>query len=318
MEWLILCLLVPAIVVPLVLLWGFAGCTFDPQTKAGAPVGLGATPKIDAIKLDWQPAGMNGGPFAIHRAKLPQSLELLGTATEPTFEDPTDVVPPAPLERGVTYRYQVFDTGGDVDSDGSDTVDARPLAFAANVTDDQPLEGFCLITRIPAAQLKNSGEQVKIRVRGAASGNLTINRVFISQPAAVGDAWDSLPVGSPGGVGLTKVVDIDLGDPPVTLLPPNAAEPNRNAKTLGPVVYTIPAAPRDLLIAFDISAAPGQGNVRSVAIAGLGFVHYFLAATQQAKEADRFPNAANPGLTFQTGLNRHYLVEAIEVLGLGE
>jgi hypothetical protein len=188
------------------------------------------------------------------------------------------------------------------------------LAFKTVLVDDQAnLEGFCLVQRIASSQLKNSGTKVTITLRGSSAGQLTLDRVYISQPdpAPGKDRWDSLPPGSPGG--LTKVVD---NDPPVVLSPPDAADPNRNAKTLGPVAYGLDSS-KDLLVAFDISAAPGQGNVRSVLLPGTGTEHYYRAATEppgQAARADRSPAAGLPPPGFTTGADRLYLVEQIEVL----
>src|SRR5262245_58317351 len=67
MEWLILCLAVPAIVVPVVLLWGFVGCDLvfklDAPPEVMAPVNLVATPRSGtALSLTWQ----NTDPNAVH------------------------------------------------------------------------------------------------------------------------------------------------------------------------------------------------------------------------------------------------------------
>jgi hypothetical protein len=173
------------------------------------------------------------------------------------------------------------------------------------LTTDQPgLEGFCLIQRISIAQLgifptllNNIGTTVKLTVRGSTAGNLTINRIYISQVAASGDPWDS-------AADITTVVDIDQGDPAVVL-------PANTPRVLGPINYALDRT-QDLLIAFDISAT--AGNVRSVLLPGTGTEHYFRAATEQASAQNRFPDPANPLLTYGTGPDRHYLVEKIEVL----
>ena len=54
MEWLVLLLVVPAILVPIVLLYGFAGCEFEPRQALGVP-DVTATPKnVDHITVSWQ------------------------------------------------------------------------------------------------------------------------------------------------------------------------------------------------------------------------------------------------------------------------
>jgi hypothetical protein len=74
MEWFILRLLVPAIVVPVVLLWGFAGCDFvfklDPRPSGlSEPEGLAATPiSVTEISLTWSSANIDAA-FEIQRAK---------------------------------------------------------------------------------------------------------------------------------------------------------------------------------------------------------------------------------------------------------
>ena len=61
MDWLVLLLLVPAIVVPIVLLFGFAGCSSHPQRVASAPTIVSAIP-LDAISVELQWTDSNGVP----------------------------------------------------------------------------------------------------------------------------------------------------------------------------------------------------------------------------------------------------------------
>jgi hypothetical protein len=91
------------------------------------------------------------------------------------------------------------------------------------------------------------------------------------------------------------------------LVPQNTSVPVNLAST-----YTIPDPPEDLLIAFDISSNSGQGRVRHAPLAGL--LTYQRDATQQASQADRFPNSADPTLTYNTLSNKLFLLEKIEVL----
>ena len=53
-EWLLLLLLVPAIVVPVVLLFGFAGCGFEGYVPLSAPIiesAIGTS--VSSIRLTW-------------------------------------------------------------------------------------------------------------------------------------------------------------------------------------------------------------------------------------------------------------------------
>jgi hypothetical protein len=181
------------------------------------------------------------------------------------------------------------------------------VAFSAAPTGNQPgLEGYCLIQKISKILLKNSGTKVTITLRGPSAGSLTINRIYISQ-VGPGKLYDS-------AADSQRVVDKDAGQLPVVLPEIPSADPDPNAKKLGPIVYTIPDPPKDLLIAFDISATPGQGNVSSVLLPGTGTEHYFRAATEQASKRERSPAPGLPLPGFTTGLDRLYLVEKIEVL----
>src|SRR5437773_891968 len=84
MDWLILILGVPAILIPLVLLFGFAGCTAqapvlgeqvsDPSNESlatvfpAAPVNLVATPvSVNQIDLSWTNASATATEFSLER-----------------------------------------------------------------------------------------------------------------------------------------------------------------------------------------------------------------------------------------------------------
>jgi hypothetical protein len=393
MDWLILVLVTPLIIVAVVLLYGFAGCLPDLAplaTPLQAPTDLHATAAdTSLVKLVWQDNSGGTTKFKVVRDEAGSSAtktyeDLIGTtfndtvdlqegtsyfytvrATLPGIESgpsnqdaattfpaaPSDVVAtPQDVNRidlnwtnnsnkadkfiihdvsgesvtetkipkgsampraltvaeGSAHEFRVFASvvgnqenvpQPEVRSDSSDPVTAKPLAFKAVLTTDQAgLEGYCLIQRITSAQLKNSGPKVKITLRGSTAGSLTIDRIYISQVAASGNPWDS-------AADLTKVVDKDQGDQALVL-------PANTPKTLEPINYGW-IEPKDLLIAFDISAA-AEGNVRNVLLPEA--VVYFRAATQQASVQNRYPDPANPLLTYDTRQGTHYLVEKIEVL----
>src|SRR5207237_10741020 len=104
------------------------------------------------------------------------------------------------------YEYRVFaivengfvETGQqDLFSAPSNVAKTKPLAFQANPTVEQTvsLASFCLVQRIPSALLKNDGTQLRLTVRSSANGSVIIDKLYISQPAAGGDPYDSLASG---------------------------------------------------------------------------------------------------------------------------
>jgi hypothetical protein len=194
MEWLTLLLLVPAIVVPVMLLAGFAGC------------------------------------------------DLVFPLDAPTFEQ----------------------------------------TFAAALTDLDALRGRCLVQRIEAVRLSNSGSRVQITLQALAE-SVVIDRILISQPAASGDPYDSAD----------DLTDVTTA---VTLVQPNSS------LTLPAVDYNLDRT-KPLLIAMDISNSSGalpflQGVPATDAVA-------FFNLGAEAATKDR-----SPGYTSRP---RIYLVERIDV-----
>jgi len=306
MEWFVLLLLVPTIVVPVVLLWGFAGCNlvFEAEPDIPAPQNLRAIPiSVSEISLTWISMSANL-IFEIHRATDGNPLEFLAAVSSPPFVDPPNFGNPTPLEPGVTYNYQVFAVDGDSKSLGSEVVRARPLAFHFDLSTlngtNQGASGDCIVQQISSNLLKNWGTVVRLHVRGSTSEDLTINGIYISRVAGAGvptnpnpDAYDS--------------------DADITLIALGVFVPANNSISVDlPSPYTIPAPPEDLLIAFDISSIAGQGRVREAPLSGAAA--FTRNATQQASMPDRFPNPADPMLTYTALPNRIYLVEKIEVL----
>ena len=160
------------------------------------------------------------------------------------------------------------------------------VAFTGTLTDDAPdHEGFCGVQRLSRKLLTAGGTQVRLVLRGATKGSLTLDRVTISQAAATGDPFDS-------AADLTDVASNVIIPPntPVTV-PPN-----------GPVNYTLDPN-NDLLVAFDISNTTGEGNVR-VAVGTLpGGDAFSKPRTAEAGRRDRggttgYPNHAADSLAF--------------------
>lgn len=274
-------------------------------TFPAAPSNVVATPQdVNRIDLSWTNNSTKAGQVIIVDK---QSSPIVSVA-EPKIPKGSPMPFPFPVLEKSAHEFQVlaFVTGfqesipQEVRSLPSASVKAKPLVLKAILADDMlNLRGRCLVQRIPKEQLKNMGTQVKITVRGSTAGSLIINRIYISQPAASppGDLWDP-------HTDLAKILNIDLDGAAAAVVLP-AATPAAS-KTLGPIAYNLDAT-KDLLIAFDISNAPGQGDGSSVGLTGA--VAYHKVATEDAAKADR-----ELGYTTTQGQNKLYLVEKIEAL----
>jgi len=313
MDWLILILGVPAILIPLVLLFGFAGClhsaafcTDDLDCPRGTECGpdgsclpLGeANPPLfppqnlvaralddHSVALTWTSADPAGTVFQIERMEDDGvRFEALG---------PDDLADPSPTgatdtscSEGVTYLYRVLADGEVSAASNIASATTFTVAFTGTLTDDAPdHEGFCGVQRLSRKLLTAGGTQVRIVLRGSTKGSLTLDRVTISQAAATGDPFDSA----------ADLTDVALN----VIIPPNTAvtvPPN------GPVNYTLDPT-IDLLVAFDISNTAGEGNAR-VAVGTLpGGDAFSKPRTAEAGRRDRggttgYPNHAADSLAF--------------------
>jgi hypothetical protein len=258
-------------------------------------VNLVATPKsFDQIDLSWTNASTIATAFSLeHRVPGGTFSEIVpGPGSSNTFSHTN-------LIEGTTHEYRVFaivvggvenDVVQDVKSAASTIASATTftVAFAAPpgtlTTDQGGLEGFCGVQRLSSTLLAAGGTQVSILMRGSTTGSLTLDRVTISQPAATGDPYDAAP----------DLTDVASG----VTIPPNTVV------TVGPANYTLYPT-KDLLVAFDISNTPGEGNVRFGALTG----------------SDSFasPNTAEAGVQDRTtgysaAANTLSLIEKIVVL----
>jgi hypothetical protein len=189
------------------------------------------------------------------------------------------------LVEGSAHEYRVFafvseDNGGvendvpqDVKSPPSRIVSARTLAFTAvftappgTLTVESDASGFCVVQRLSQALLARGGTphtQVRIVLRGPATGSLTIDRVTISQPdpTAGADPWQPAP-------DLTDVAGVNVPpNTPVTI--------QATPVTVGPVSYALDPT-QDLLVAFDIRS----GNILFGGLTGAFF--FSNSATAEA------------------------------------
>jgi hypothetical protein len=149
-------------------------------------------------------------------------------------------------------------------------------------TDRNGHEGYCVVQRLASTLLIQGGTQVRMTLRGSTTGSLTLDRVTISQVAASGDPYDS-------------ALDLVTVATAVTLAP-------NIPQTVGPVSYVLDPT-KDLLIAFDVSASSGQGNLRNGQLAG---ADSFTKHASEAAVPDRAPGYASNSSNL-------YLIDQIEV-----
>jgi hypothetical protein len=244
-EWLILLLLVPAIVGPVVLLVGFAGCPFAQGSAGSGPptieaaVGLGA----NTIALIWFFNDAAAITFDIERTNPDNSTTPIPNVPASPFDD-TGLAP------STIYKYRVCANFSDgTQSDWSSSVFGTTLgqlAFQETLsTDEDGWEGWTLVQRIEAIRLTASGTQVKIIVQASSDSDASIDRIYISQPDPAGgaDPYDS-------AADLTAVYD-----PPI---PTPLVVPANTFLNLPAVQYNLDQS-QPLLIAFDFSVSPGSG-----------------------------------------------------------
>jgi len=270
-----------------------------------APAGLAARPvSINQIDLQWTNVSRHATRFSLERRDPGGTFAEIfsGDVATNSYSDPS-------LAEGTQYDYQVFalvarEDGGvehnvrqNVKSAPSATVSATTLAFTAaftappgTLTTDQPgNEGICLVQRLSPTLLAAGGTQVRITLRGSTAGSLTLDKIAISQvsTAAGSDPYDPAP---------DRIDVAGVTIPAGTLV------------TVGPVNYTLDNT-KDLLVAFDISNTPGEGNLRQGALTG---ADSFASpppppTTAEAGVPDRTTGyVSTPGILF--------LVEKIEVL----
>jgi hypothetical protein len=219
-EWLILLLLIPAIVVPIIMLVGFAGCAegdrvdLDPRTGqtgvqefAAQPIIVSAVGKsVSIITLKWTyDNDLAETKFEIERTRLvpPNVIEppiFVEVSYPYEVDDPPSVDDP-PLFPSTSYLYRV--RAGDKNaphSEWSDYFPAFTLSFETTfdahsdlTLDEEGWEGRCLVQRIEPARLMLSGTQVMLTLRASSTNGASIDRIYMSQPASGGEEWQPGP-----------------------------------------------------------------------------------------------------------------------------
>jgi hypothetical protein len=110
-------------------------------------------------------------------------------------------------------------------------------SFEAVLADERQRRSRTIIQRIEPTRLFKSGSQVRLTIQRPAGEDLIIDRLFISQAADAGDAYDAAP-------DLTAVISMPM------LV---SADPGNALLELPPVQYQFDHT-RPLLLAFDIGA----------------------------------------------------------------
>lgn len=262
MDWLILTVAVPTIVIPVVLLWGFSGCSIiynpdnlpDPQPPA-KPVGLTATAvALDRVRLTWQylqppPESVT---FQVQRSGGNPLLPQPPPTADVTQDD-------TGLDEGTLYLYQVvaIRDSDQVPSEPSDPAAATTLSFQSILTTanlpPNPQGGVdnandTIVQRINGAAL--GGSFVRITLRGVVNETTVLTRVTVSTavPAGAVQPWDSVDQPVPVTFAGAAAVNISGGGTAVS------------DRISFPVTQG-----QDLLVAFDVAAASGRILRRSLA-----------------------------------------------------
>jgi hypothetical protein len=316
MEWFTLAVLVPAVLVPIVLLWGFSGCgeflDVGPIVHVD-PLDLQlAASDVGAVTLTWRSPDLATFEYHLFRTlegqPLPPTPFRKVSAAELTVTD-------RGLTEGTTFFYQVkaVNNSGTTlrESHIRDVTTYRTLfgpelpgytGVTADQGTDQPdLHGFCFVVRIPvsAAPPPKPWTKVRLTIRGSTQGKLTLDRITISSsadvnpglPPAQREAWNA----NSDLRGVATNVALPAGD--------------RQAFT---IEFSVQAA-RDVLVAFDLTKTTGEANARYGPIGPAGTKRSYF----------KRPGADGAAIARAVNQNRdsdysespaHYFVERIEVV----
>jgi len=303
-EWLTLLLLVPTVVVPVVLLVGFAGCDRvfglqhinTPPPVPVVPVIVSAVGESGTvITLTWIYSG-SAAEFEFERMKLPErTRETFPAAASPHHDDNKG----QGLEPGTDYLYRVRAIGSDGEASEWSSPEPNILGttlpfettFAwtpdeqARSRDAPGFQGGSIVQRIEAVTLTRSGTRVKLTLRASSVGNASIESIYISKPdpAPGKDPYDS---------------DSDL-----TLVSSAVVVPANNSLPLPAISYQLDAE-QPLLIAIDFSATLPSDIKIVDTVLGTEASAYYKVPAAEAATRDR---------TGFTLVDKMFIVEKIEV-----
>jgi hypothetical protein len=311
MSWFLLLFFIPLVVVPVVLLFGFAGCAqiadlgeaTDPPL---APSHLVAkTAGASRISLHWTDNSGGTANFVVDRTTIAadgsSSLSQVGGELPGTFFVDTG------LAEGTTFLYEVKAVNpGHPPSVGSNYATATTfrttqpptwntafevqLLTNVELLETKSLAKSSMVQRIDNAHLNFGGTKVRITLRGSTQSDLVIDNVSIAPAGSidVGNPWDSIE---------DPLEVLAAGSAAITL-------PANIAKTLDPRDYALDPN-KDLLIAFDINDAGGGARKADMPGSSLFFRPGIRGeAMKKGKRA----------LDYNTEANQVFLVEKIEVM----
>lgn len=251
-----------------------ARCTMPPAPPI-APVATAAD--LDRIDLKWTNASTRANRFKVlHRAPGGAFAEI-AVVNGTTFSH-------LGLLEGSAHEYQIVAiVSGFDDSNPKDVLSGASVAtsgttlswktcFASPLTPPVALglAGFCVVQRINAASLTQSGQFARVTLRGLPAAVTRLSAVTISSavPVAQVQAWDSL----------TPPLSLTFGGSPSVTLQ------NGQPATSDKVKFKITAGSLpDLAIAFNVAA--NSQNLLSAAANGLRY--YSKAAAAEATAQDR-------------------------------
>ncbi len=316
MEWFILLALVPAIVAPVVVLYGFAGCEFKAQdgvlSPPADPTNVRVLSKdLDRITIAWDYLDSPPLPVTFEVEITDLNTDPPDQTSEPGIPQATPEFPHTGLQEGKVFEYRVRAVQ-EFETKESNWVPDPPLRAATlsfqlafeepgliNGGNDGGNGGACTVQRIEAnpARLLRSGSLVRLTLRGPSTGGLTLDRITISRAAVPGDDPNN-PAPDP----------YDSGPDRTDVAASAVVVPTNDSIVLPPVAYPL-NKDVPLLIAFDISNALGQGTFRFVGnVPGNVATMYSNANTTPVHQAGTNNRDAgyNP-------LARVHIVEKIEV-----
>lgn len=211
-EWLILLLFVPAVVVPVVLLVGFAGCDLlwgIDRVKYKPALNKAEGKNAGVITLTWTWGGPPAARFKFERLKVGNLTPVPFEATTSPFDDNDENKGLVPATNYL-YRVQAVFSDGDTSPWSADTPNVLGTTRALQNTFQAPTpvpgteppwedssgwEGYSLVLRIEAARLSTSGAWVRLTIRGSPIDNnyARIKTISISRadPVVGMDPYDS-------------------------------------------------------------------------------------------------------------------------------
>jgi hypothetical protein len=296
-EWLMLLLLVPAVLVPVVLLLGFAGCdlVFGLKLVPSPPTGVEARALgTRSIEVSWAYTPTRPTSFQVRRTRdgMPHAVTHLEAGDTTTFIDDG-------LEEAITYFYRVVAMADGEESAPSEQVSATTFGVAFEAipfTATESLRGRCLVQRVEPDRLRHAGSRVRIVLQRPTDNNLVLENITISRAEATGYDSATVPITIPATFPLIVAKDEGGGE-----------------MELPDVLFDLdPTVP--LLVAFDIGS-PGPvrrtGNVSSAE--PLAYIGPSLNPPlhEAAESVRQKQNGDDPGYE---GERRFYLVKRIEVV----